>query len=158
MGKRHSIIPALRSITRNNLALGKQWNNSSPGESRPQRYPLALVRGYRKTGGRSMKNALTTSTAIQGAIQTTAIDSTTPAKKSNSLRKAINDKCRHCIYDPHSGSGTWRQQVSACTSKQCPLYPVRPMPADNTTGQLIALTDPENGHFDTTAVSCEVLP
>lgn len=42
-----------------------------------------------------------------------------------SLRKAINDKCRECIYDPHA-AGAWRQQVSACTSPDCPLYPVRP--------------------------------
>lgn len=43
-----------------------------------------------------------------------------------SLRKAINDKCKECIYDPGSGQGTWRQQVEACTSYSCPLYPVRP--------------------------------
>lgn len=44
-----------------------------------------------------------------------------------SLRKAINDKCRSCIYDPLSGLGNWRQQVSACTIVTCPLYPVRPV-------------------------------
>ena len=43
-----------------------------------------------------------------------------------SLRKSINDKCRECIYDPKSGTGNWRQQVDACTSYSCPLYPVRP--------------------------------
>lgn len=45
-----------------------------------------------------------------------------------SLRRAINEKCRECIYDPVAGRGTWRQQVGACTSTKCPLYPVRPMP------------------------------
>lgn len=44
-----------------------------------------------------------------------------------SMRKAINDKCRECIYDPIAGKGTWRQQVEACTSRKCPLYPVRPV-------------------------------
>ena len=45
-----------------------------------------------------------------------------------SLRKAINDKCKECIYDESPGSGgTWRQQVEACTSYSCPLYPVRPV-------------------------------
>jgi len=44
-----------------------------------------------------------------------------------SLRKAINDKCIECIYDPDGGPGTWRQQVEACTSKKCPLFPVRPL-------------------------------
>jgi hypothetical protein len=44
-----------------------------------------------------------------------------------SLRAAINDKCRECIYDPLGGGGTWREQVTACTSTACPLYPVRPL-------------------------------
>ena len=43
-----------------------------------------------------------------------------------SLRKAINDKCRQCIYDPKAGMGTWRQQVSACSVYVCPLWPHRP--------------------------------
>jgi hypothetical protein len=49
-----------------------------------------------------------------------------------SLRKAINDKCIECIYDPIGGPGTWRQQVEACTSKCCPLFPVRPLSIDST--------------------------
>lgn len=44
-----------------------------------------------------------------------------------SLRKAIDDKCRECIYDPVSGGGNWRQQVTQCTSYSCPLYSVRPL-------------------------------
>lgn len=43
-----------------------------------------------------------------------------------SLRKAINDKSKECIYDPIGGRGNWRQQVEACTSRACPLYIVRP--------------------------------
>lgn len=43
-----------------------------------------------------------------------------------SLRKAINAKCKECLYDPIAGKGNWRQQVEACTSYSCPLYPVRP--------------------------------
>lgn len=43
-----------------------------------------------------------------------------------SLRKAINTKCKECIYD-ENGKGTWRQQVEACTAYECPLYPVRPV-------------------------------
>lgn len=43
-----------------------------------------------------------------------------------SLRGAINAYCKWCIFDPKSGGGTWRQQVSACTSRDCPLWPVRP--------------------------------
>jgi hypothetical protein len=43
-----------------------------------------------------------------------------------SMRKAINDKCKSCIYDPLGGAGTWRQQVEACTIVECGLYPYRP--------------------------------
>jgi hypothetical protein len=45
-----------------------------------------------------------------------------------SLRGAINAMCKACIHDPHCGGGTWRQQVAACTSPGCPLYPHRPLP------------------------------
>ena len=43
-----------------------------------------------------------------------------------SLRKSIDKMCKQCIYDPHPGNGTWRQQVEACTSKDCALFDVRP--------------------------------
>lgn len=46
---------------------------------------------------------------------------------SRSLRAAINQQCKSCIYDPKAGTGTWRQQVEACTVKHCALYPVRPV-------------------------------
>ncbi len=45
------------------------------------------------------------------------------------MRKAINEKCKDCIYDPASGLGTWRQQTEGCTSTTCPLYPLRPVSA-----------------------------
>jgi hypothetical protein len=45
-----------------------------------------------------------------------------------SLRKAINAKCKECIYDPLGGTGTWKKQVVECTSKSCPLWPYRPTP------------------------------
>jgi hypothetical protein len=34
--------------------------------------------------------------------------------------------CKDCIYDPVAG-GNWRQQVSACTSPECPLFAFRPV-------------------------------
>jgi len=43
-----------------------------------------------------------------------------------SRKAAINSFCLHCIYDPLSGSGTWRQQVEACTSSDCALFSYRP--------------------------------
>jgi len=48
-----------------------------------------------------------------------------PAPRPSS-RKAINAKCKDCIYDPVDG-GTWRQQVEACTSPDCPLFQLRPV-------------------------------
>jgi len=45
----------------------------------------------------------------------------------NSLRAAVDAKCRDCIYDECS-PGRWRQQVAACTITHCPLYAVRPQP------------------------------
>jgi|GEM_PF-950831 len=53
-------------------------------------------------------------------------NSNKPHKNSKgSLRKAINDKCRDCIYDDLA-AGTWLQQVSLCNCPKCPLYDVRP--------------------------------
>jgi hypothetical protein len=55
------------------------------------------------------------------------------ARKSNpsapkpSKRAAINGKCKDCIYDPNGG-GSWREQVGACTSTDCALFELRPMP------------------------------
>jgi len=47
------------------------------------------------------------------------------AKKRVSLRGAVNNFCRDCIYDKkHEGS--WRKQIADCTASHCPLYEVRP--------------------------------
>lgn len=40
------------------------------------------------------------------------------------LRGKIDAKCIDCIYDPLA-QGKWREQVSNCTSPECPLYSVR---------------------------------
>ena len=43
------------------------------------------------------------------------------------MRALINAKCCECIYDPDfRGAGTWRKQIEDCTSKNCPLYAIRP--------------------------------
>jgi hypothetical protein len=44
-----------------------------------------------------------------------------------SLRASVNAKCRSSIYEPGSGNGTWRKQVEACSSSNCPLHPFRPI-------------------------------
>ena len=38
----------------------------------------------------------------------------------------IDKNCRFCLYDP-GADGTWREQVEACTSPDCALYPIRPV-------------------------------
>lgn len=44
------------------------------------------------------------------------------------LRESINAKCGECVDDPKSGFGTRCEQVGACTSRMCPLYPARSLP------------------------------
>lgn len=56
-----------------------------------------------------------------------------PKPKKLGMRKAINDYCKGCIYDPLAG-GTWRQQVEACTIPKCSLYPFRPVSYSEETG------------------------
>ena len=41
-------------------------------------------------------------------------------------QQAINANCKFCIYDP-GADGNWKQQTQACTSKDCALYPYRPV-------------------------------
>ena len=46
-------------------------------------------------------------------------------RKRPSYKKAVEAFCKSCIYDPKEPGG-WREQVTACTSPECPLYDVRP--------------------------------
>jgi hypothetical protein len=55
-----------------------------------------------------------------------------------SLRKAINLKCKDCVYDSMDKGG-WKQQVDACTSYSCSLYPVRPRPKNPRNGNKMGL-------------------
>lgn len=59
-----------------------------------------------------------------------------------SLRKAIDTKCRDCIYDPQSGFGGWREQVGQCTSVDCPLWAVR--------------TGPESGPYQRSRIDAQL--
>jgi len=43
-----------------------------------------------------------------------------------SLKKAIEEKCKDCIYD-ELDTGSWRTQTEKCTDKECPLWDVRPV-------------------------------
>lgn len=43
-----------------------------------------------------------------------------------SLKQAINNMCKTCIYDK-AEPGTWREQVENCSVTKCELYEVRPM-------------------------------
>ena len=44
-----------------------------------------------------------------------------------SMRKAIDVKCKDCIYDPEVEGG-WKQQVWACDMEDCSLWPYRTKP------------------------------
>ena len=57
-----------------------------------------------------------------------------------SLRAAINDLCKQCLYDPGAGLGGWREQISACTCADCALYLVRPG-----AGRISALVERKTG-------------
>lgn len=46
--------------------------------------------------------------------------------KKRSMRAAINEMCKSCIWDIHS-PGNWRQQCTACAVTKCPLYDFRPV-------------------------------
>jgi hypothetical protein len=45
-----------------------------------------------------------------------------------SLRAAINAMCKSCLYDPGNSNGAWREQVRSCSSTNCALHSVRPLP------------------------------
>lgn len=52
--------------------------------------------------------------------------SSAPHKRS--MRAAINQMCKECIYDDEfKGGGTWRMQTAACTVTKCPLWEFRPV-------------------------------
>ena len=48
--------------------------------------------------------------------------------KKGDYIKAIEMKCKECVYDPIGGKGSWREQVKNCQGNACPLYVVRPLP------------------------------
>lgn len=43
-----------------------------------------------------------------------------------SLKRAIENHCKDCIYD-EAAAGSWRSQVEACADKTCNLWEVRPV-------------------------------
>ena len=45
--------------------------------------------------------------------------------KGQSLRTAVDQHCKQCIYD-NLCPGTWRQQVTLCAIKECALWNIRP--------------------------------
>ena len=72
-----------------------------------------------------------------------------------SLRSAIDAMCKSCIYDPGSGNGGWREQVAGCSSSNCPLHCVRPLPIkatkpaaerENNAARVVGGADPRPTH------------
>ena len=58
-----------------------------------------------------------------------------------SLRDAINAMCKGCLYDPGNGNGAWREQVQGCSSSNCSLHAVRPLPVKATKRAEVALME-----------------
>lgn len=70
-------------------------------------------------------------------------------KKKLSRKQAIDAHCRDCIYDPANG-GTWRQQVTLCSCRDCDLWPWRPVSASDLPESLLnaySVTDAEKPQF-----------
>ena len=65
-----------------------------------------------------------------------------------SLRKAINEKCKDCIYDPIGANGTWLKQVADCIAFTCPLHTVRPTPRDRSIKDGSLILARERGQSD----------
>ena len=57
-----------------------------------------------------------------------------PRPPRKSLRVSIDEFCKWCIYDQRA-EGRWREQVAACESKDCPLWPVRPKDRRRSSGE-----------------------
>ena len=73
--------------------------------------------------------------AIDEAEETEESGENSALSPKKSLRSAINQTCRDCIYDEYAkGEGNWRQQVAKCTVSKCGLHEVRPVskPRKNT--------------------------
>ena len=71
-----------------------------------------------------------------------------------SLRNAINQKCKDCIYDPEVEGG-WIQQVSLCELSDCPLWEHRPHPR---TAPLLPKMTSNQCHFQSNGVGQGVTP
>ena len=63
-----------------------------------------------------------------------------------SLRKAINQHCKDCVYD-EIAAGTWRQQVTLCGVKSCALYDVRPKPTRPIPESVLSYYEVENDQY-----------
>ena len=69
-----------------------------------------------------LQEVLAETCSVQGTAETPPLE----AKKRKSMRRAINEYCRECIWDSLM-PGNWKQQTGACTMTTCPLYEFRPV-------------------------------
>lgn len=72
--------------------------------------------------------------------------------KGTSLRAAVDQNCKQCIYDIQSPS-TWRQQVTLCAIKECPLWHVRPQTASDIPESVLRWYGAEKAPFEGTATN-----
>ena len=64
-----------------------------------------------------------------------------------SLRKAVDQHCKDCIYDDHS-KGNWRQQVTLCSVTNCALWPHRPKTRSTIPESVLRWYGVEKGDFE----------
>jgi hypothetical protein len=75
--------------------------------------------------------------------------------KGLSLRKAIDQHCKQCVYDKMC-PGTWRQQTTLCAIEKCPLWPVRPKTSSPIPLSVLSSYGPENRLFQRSVDNGEV--
>lgn len=64
------------------------------------------------------------------------------ATNTRSRKRAIDQHCKDCIYDPEGGAGTWREQTQNCTATKCALWPFRPRAATHRSSAGESVTRP----------------
>ena len=76
-------------------------------------------------------------------------------------KQAMDAFCKLCIYDEGAqGAGSWRKQVSECTSQDCPLYEYRPLDSESAEiakkERYAAMTPSERADWDARADAARI--
>lgn len=101
--------------------------NTLPEHAKHDSKPIIKNKQCKACGNRKPVSEFAKNTKTQDGYLHTCLACLAANKRPpQSLRQSINAMCCSCLYDPISGEGNWRQQVTLCTSGNCPLFDVRP--------------------------------